>query len=339
MGTTLNQSKQNFRCIGLVNELNLEKEDCEIKVKDKNGNDAGTKDGERIKGSVAVRMKNGVKTFNVFVNSLTTKGEENKQWKNALAMLDLNPEIGGDSDKEASLVSVSGRVDENSYLGQDGNVKTILRWSASRISTSRVDPEDEHGCTLSGNFYIKSVRPETKDDEETGRLLVTLCAVGYGATPILIDTIVNEDLAEAFEDIYEVGQTAPFDIDVVMEHVGGSNTSGKKKFGSGGAVNVNSGYDKETLVIVGGDEPIEEPEDEDDNGNLIDNGWIDPKAMKIALKERDTKLAEIKENGGKEKETTKKKSSLKDRKKVGKPVHPAEEDDDNPFDNDLDDDF
>ena len=336
MGTTLNQSKQNFRCIGLVNELALTREDCEIKVKDKNGNDNGTKDGERIKGKVAVRIGEGIKTFDVFISSLTTKGEENKQWKNAVAMLDLNPEINGDNSKDVSLVSVNGRVDENSYLGQDGNVKTILRWSASRISTSRVKEDEEHGCTLSGTFFIKSIRPETKDDEETGRLLVTLCAVGYNAAPILIETVVNEDLAEDFSDIYEVGQTASFDIDVVTEHVG-AKVSAKKKFGSGGAVNVNSGYDKETLVIVGGDEPIEEP-DADEKEDGVDNGWIDPKAMKMALKERDTKLAELKENGNKSTSNSSntKKSSLKEKKKLGKAVHPAEEDDDNPFDDDDD---
>lgn len=343
MGTTLNQSKQNFRAIGLVNELNLIREDCDIKIKDANGNDAGTKKGERIRGRIAISLDNGVKTFEVFVSSLTNKGEENKQWKNAEAMLNLNPEIDGDRSREPSLVVVDGRVVQNDYVGSDNMVHSGLRWNASRISTSRVSEDDIKACTLSGDFYIKSIKEETKDDEETGRLLVTLIGVGYGASPIIVDTIVEEDLAEAFNDMYEVGQTANFDIDVVMEHIG-AKVSAKKKFGSGGAVAVNSGYDREALVIVGGDEPIEEPEDEDDDGNLIDNGWIDPKAMKIALKERETMLANLKENNGNENKITniKKATTLKEKKKavIGnkKKIEDTEpfEDDDNPFDDDDD---
>lgn len=320
----LNQSKQNFRCVGIVNEIDMTREDCKIKTQNEEV------DGERIKGNIAIRMANGIKTFNVFVNSITSKGDESKQWKNALAMLELNPEIGGTG--EASVVSVSGRVDENSYLGQDNNVHTALRWSATRVST-RVNEEDAHACTLSGNFFIKNIRPEVKDDEETGRLLVTLCGVNYNAEPILIETIVKEDLAEDFADIYEAGQTANFDIDVVMEHIGEKNT-GRKKFGSGGSVNVNSGYDKETLVIVGGDEPIEEPDDPE-----IDNGWIDPKVMKAALKERDVKLQEIKNGDNKSKSTkASAKTTLKDKKlgrKTPTKVEPEDENED-PFDEDDD---
>lgn len=337
MGTTLNQSKQTFRAIGLVNELNLEREDCEIKVKDKDGNES-TIDGERIRGKVAVNINGGIKVFNVFVNSKTSKGEDSKQWKNAEKMLELNPEIGGDSNKEPSLVSVTGRVEENTYPTDDG-VKTTLRWSANRISTSRVSDEDEHGCTLSGVFYIKAIRAEEKNEEETGRLLVTLCAVGYGASPIVIETIVQEDLAEAFNDMYDVGQTAQFDIDVVNEHVG-KKTTGKKAFGDSGKIK-STGFDREILVIVGGDEPIEEPDEEDEDGNIVDNGWIDPKAMKMALKERDIKIEEIKKNGKTTTTKSAKTTSIKEKKRMGakkiaSPIPDDEDDGTDPFDDDED---
>lgn len=347
MGTTLNQSKQNFRCIGLVNELNLTREDCEIKVKDKNGNDDGTRNGERIRGKVSIRLENNfIKTFDVFFNSLNSRGEENKQWKNAEAMLELNPEIDGDREREPSLVVVDGRVAQNDYKGTDNLIHSNLRWNVSRISTSRITEDDTKACTLSGNFFIKNIREETKDDENTGRLLVTLIGVDYGASPIIVETVVEEDLADDFSDLYEVGQTANFDIDVTAEHIG-EKITGKKKFGTGGAIAVNNGYDKETLVIVGGDEPIEEPEDEDEDGNIIDNGWIDPKAMKIALKERENKLEELKESDNTSKTEKASLSSLKKAKSANKTTTKKkieiedfddDEDDDSPFDlDDLDD--
>lgn len=333
MATTLNQSKQNFRAIGFVNETNLVQESCEIKMED-----GSTEQGERIRGKVSVRMGNNVKTFDVFCNSITTKGEESKQWKNALSWLELNPEIGGNPDISPSVVSVNGRVTENRYFNENTkDVSVALRWTASRISTSRVTEEDEQGCTLSGNFYINSIKPETKDDEETGRLLVGLCGVQYGASPFVVDAIVEEDLAETFTDMYEVGQTASFDIDVVFEHIG-AKTGGKKAFGGGGKIK-STGYDKEILVIVGGDAPIEASEEEDDDGNIIDNGYIDPKAMKTALKERANAIAEIKSNGGTTNKTASKTSNLKEKKRsLGKKVTPPveDEDDDDPFDEDDD---
>ena len=41
----------------------------------------------------------------------------------------------------------------------------------------------------------------------------------------------------------------------------------------------------------------EEPEDEDEDGNIINNGWLNPKSIKKGLRERETKLAELKANG------------------------------------------
>lgn len=353
MDTTLNQSKQSFLSIGLVNEFDLIHESCEIKVKDASGNDDGTREGERIRGKIGVRINNSVKTFDVFCSSLTSKGEESKQWKNALSWLELVPEINstitknfGSEEKisiagdreNASLVSVSGRVSENRYYNSNTNdVSVTLRWNATRISTSRVTEDDEHGCTLSGNFFIKSISPEIVGDNETGRLKVCLVSVGYGASLILIDAIVDENLAEDFQDIYEVGQTASFDLDVVFEHVGAKKET-KKAFGKSGSIK-SSGYDREMLIITGGDEPIEEPDTEDEDGNVIDNGYLNPKTMKKAFAERDKALAEIKENGGNSNSNTTRSrgNSLKEKKKLGtkKNTHPIEDDD--PFDDDDDD--
>ena len=355
MNSTLNQSKQSFLAIGLVNEFDLTHESCEIKIKDKNGEDAGTKDTERIRGKISIRFNNCVKVFDVFCTRLTNKGEESKQWKNAESWLELTPEINssittnfgkeeknivsGDNDN-ASLVSVSGRLMENRYYNTNTKAAAVnLRWNATRVSTSKVTTDATQGCTLSGNFYIKSIAPETNNDEETGRLKVCLVAVDYGANPILIDAIVAEDLADAFEDIYEVGQTASFDMDVIFEHVG-ATVSKEKAFGKSGTIK-STGYDKELLVITGGDEPIEESEEEDDEGNPVDNGYINPKAMKMALKERETMLTEITQNGGNANKVKSGTSSgLKAKKKLGNKkttTHPLD-DDENPFD-DEDDDF
>lgn len=338
MNSVLNQSKQSFRAIGLVNELNLIREDCEIKVKDKNGENKIV-DGERIRGKIGIRLNNGVKTFDVFCSSITSKGTESKQWKNALSMLELNPEIDGDSTRSPSLVSVNGRISENSYFNENINeVTTVLRWNATRVSTSKVNADDEHGCTLSGNFFINNIKNETKDDNETGRLIVQLCAVGYDASPIVIEAIVDEDMADDFLEVYEVGNTANFDIDVCVEHVGSIKATGKKAFGKSGSVDTTSGYNREYLCIVGGDEAIEEPDEtEDDDGNvvLVDNGWINPKAMKTALKEREKSIAELRSNHNTT--TRSSHSSLAQKKQSREKAKASASVEEDPFDFDDDD--
>lgn len=362
MNTTLNQSNQTFNGIGFVNEFDLVYEPCEIRVKDNNGD--STKQGERIRGKVSLRINNGIKTFDVFCNNLTTKGVESRQWKNALSWLELTPEINstiinkfyseedkrynttitGDRDN-ASIVSVAGRITENRYFNtitKDASVN--LRWNVSRISSSKITEEDKHGCTLSGNFFIKSITPETNNDEETGRLKVTLVAVGYDASPILMDTIVDEELAESFQEIYEVGQTASFDMDVIFEHIGAKTTT-QKAFGKAGSIKA-SGYDREIMMITGGDEPIEESEFEDDDGNPIDNGYINPKVMKKALQERENILIEIKNNGENSNSNSKlsgnsfksKKEKATTKKSNKTPPVVKDENDDSPFDDDFDDD-
>ena len=100
-------------------------------------------------------------------------------------------------------------------------------------------------------------------------------------------------------------------------------------------INTNLSYDRQYLALVGGLDPIEEPdEEEDEDGNIVtrDNGYIDPKTMKIALKERDTAIKETEEQ-----ETTTKKTTTADRKKaqknkgIGKASPIPDDDEDDPF--------
>lgn len=318
MDTILNQSSQRFKAIGLVNEVNVTHEPCKIKVKDKDGNDAGTMDGERIYGRINLAFGGGTHNFDFFFNSLTSKGEDSKQWKTALAIEELNPATGGDSSLPYSVVAINGRVGENRYYDtKSGKGRAVIRWNASGVSTSKVTDEDEFGCSLNGNFYIKSIANEVKDDNETGRLKVELVGVSYGADPFIIDAIVDEDLADDFVDIYSVGDTAPFSIDVVFDRP----VTPKKTntFGKASKIDTNNSYSNSVYMIVGGDEPIEEPEEvEDEDGNAVtkDNGYISPKAMKMALKERQTKLDNLTEDSTTKTKRTKTNNSVSDRKKT-----------------------
>lgn len=339
MKSILNRTKNYFRCIGTVNEMNLKREDTEIMLKDEKGNDDHKESCERIYGTFTVRTDNGIITFNTYFTSLNQNPNkdgkhESKQWQMAEKMMDWIPEINGNGEA-ATLVNVEGRLDVNDYVGNDGEVKTGTRFTVSKAST-KVNPDDPKGCSWSGNMFIKSIRHETRgtDGEETGRLIVDLYGANSKGECLPFKAIVEKDLAEDFEEIYSVNETVPMDIDVIARHVGETNNTSKKKaFGRGGSVAVNSGFDVTEMVIVGADEAIEEPEEEDGDGNVIENGYIDPDAMKAAIKERNKKLEEMKANGGTS-TVTKKSGSIKEaKKKMGASGKRVEE---NPFDDEDD---
>lgn len=319
--SVLQKTSNWFRCVGTVSELNLKREDCDIKQKDANGQDAGTAKGERIMGSVAVKTDNGIHTFNVYAQSLTSKGEESKQWKMYCDMLDWNPQIGGDSSIEPTLVNIEGAVSVNDYVTQQGEVKSGLRWRVGRANT-KASPDEPKGTTLKVTTIIQSIKPEIRQEEETGRLIVTLYGAEANGTCFPITAIVDEDMADAFTDCYEVGMTVPFELELVSRHVGNETTGAAKKFGRAGKVAVNNGFDVQELMLVGGDDEIEEPDElttEDENGNEIEvkTQWINPVAMKKAIKARAQMLEELKNNPP-EKKGNKGNSSLQAKKQAAK---------------------
>lgn len=339
MKNVLNRTKNYFRCIGTVNEMNLKREDTEIMLKDSKGNDDHKESCERIYGTFTVRTDSGILTFNTYFSSLTQNPNkdgkhDSKQWAMAEKMMDWNPEINGNGEP-ATLVNVEGRLDVNDYVGADGEVKTATRFTVSKAST-KVNADDPKGCSWSGVMFIKNIRPETKgtDGEETGRLIVDLYGANGKGECLPFKAIVEKDLAEDFEDAYSVNETVPMDIDIVSRHVGeGTNTVKKKAFGRGGSVAVNSGFDVTEMIIVGADEAIEESDEEDEDGNPIDNGYIDPNVIKAAIKERAKKLEELKANGNTTSSVKKNESIKEAKKKMGNSSKHIE---DNPFDDEED---
>lgn len=296
--STLQKSSQYFRCVGILSEMNLKREDAEIKLK-KDGQPNGTMDGERIFGSVAVKTDNGIHTFRVFAQSHKSNGEENKRWKMYCAMLDWNPQINGNGG-EPTLVNLEGTVGINDYVGQDGEIRSSLQWNVSTANT-KATAEEPKGTTLKATLFISAIKPEMRQEEETGRLLVSMYGADNNGACFPVNAIVGEDMADDFADCYETGMTVPFELELSVRHVGGEKQGATKKFGRAASVAVNNGFDVQELIIVGGDDEIEEPDElttEDENGNEVEvkTAWINPAAMKKAIKARAQMLEEKKKN-------------------------------------------
>lgn len=330
--STLKKTKNYFRCVGACYEKSLTRENRPIEIKDAEGNSKGTVNGERIFGKVSVRCDDGIHEFRAYFQSHNPRPDkngnhENNQWKMAESMMDWNPEIGG-TDSPATLVNIEGILEVNDYVGQDNTVKTAVQRTIRKAST-KVSADEAKLCSWSGVGFIKSIRSEVFNEEETGRLIVEVLGVNGKSEVFPIKAFVEKDMADDFENAFSEKQTIPMDMDIVVRHVG--KKSVKKTFGRNSSVSVNEGFDVTEYIIVGADEPIEEP-DEDDEGNIIDNGWLNPEAIKKALNERKKKLEELLANGAvtTRKSTSSVSSNNTFKKTVAKAVE-AFDDEEDPF--------
>lgn len=323
MKNELNRSRQYYRSVGTLYELALKLEDCDCKYNDENGNQQVVK-GERVRGDVALKTTRGIHKFNVYFQSIDWSGEASRNWKMATSMLEWNPEINGNGE-EPTRVAVEGQVGVNDYV-KDGTVYTNLRWRVSK-ATTKVGDDEPTGTSLDAVCYVHKIDHEIVNEEETGRLKVSLMGADNKGACFPIDVIVEEDLADAVEENIEVGTTLPVTLNRTMRHIGGDKKKGgKRMIGGSGDVNVNTGFDIEELILVGADEVIEEPEEtEDEDGNPIEDksGYINPATMKKAIKVRAAMLDELKANpperkGKSESFEDKKKKAAGKSKTVGK---------------------
>lgn len=349
MESILKKTSNWYRCVGHVYEKALTKEDCKVKIY-KDGKPTGDEvDAECIKGSVAVKTDNGIVTFNVYFASMNMQGEPSKDWAMAQAMMDKwNPIVNGNGD-EPTLVNIEGSVEPNDYKNPTTNKLVYnLRYRIRRANT-RVNPDDAQGMSIRATCYINKIIHEVRNEEETGRLLVELLAANNKGECFPIPTIVEEDLADTFESVYEPEQTVNFDIDVFVKHIGGQK-SDKRAFGKKSAVSVNSGFDVTELIIVGADDPIEEPDElttvNEETGEEVEvpTNWINPVTMKKAIKMRRQKLDEMEKNGSTYKKSGEsfadkkaKKASQMKTNTMPKPKEPYH--DEAPFDTDEEEDF
>ena len=325
----LKKTKNYFRCVGSVYELKLTREDCSIKIKDADGNDDGVIDGERIRGSVAVKCDDGIHEFSVYFQSHNQRpnnsgSHDNNRWAMAEAMFDLNPMINGNGNPP-TVVGVEGTVDINDYVNQSGNVSSGLRYNISSINT-KVEEEEPHVFAWNGILFVKAINDEMISEKETGRKVVDFIAVNGKSEVVPIKAFVEADIVEDFEDAVDIGETRNFNIEIIARHVGGATQTQKKKaFGRDTRVSTNKGFDVTEWIIVGCDDIIEAVEDEE--GNFIDNGYLNPKAISKGLKERAKKLESLKEAGP----ATKGSNSFADKKSKAKKEAFT---DSNPFDDD-----
>ena len=352
----LNKSKNFYRCVGTVYELGLKKEDCEVKLY-ADGKPTGEKvKAECIKGKFGVRTDGGIVTFMIYFASKGLDGKESRQWKMATDMMELNPEVGGNSNAP-SVVVVEGRLENNMFMSRDGKeVKEAPQFRVSKVSTTAYKEGMEYGITVNMSGCMTKNVPETKmvdgEAEETGRGVMTVYMANGKGEVFPVTVIVPEDLVDDVNDAVEAGCTIDATLDVNTITFGGV----AKKHGIGRAGKIDtSNVSTRTEFVLAGMDIVDEPDEKyivDENGKQtpIKTLWMDSSVVKKAIKMYQVKKDEFAKNGGNKATKSNSTSNLKDKKaeykskRVGKKATNDFDDfdDDTPWGNDeagLEDEF
>ena len=258
-------------------------------------------------------QKIGVNTMPVYkdkVDKETKKIVENDRFKAMQKVMTY--EVG-------TRVKINGTISIGSpYMGKNGIIEPVSVNMFSMSSTGVGDDDYAEG-KVSG--FIKSIKPETRgeDEDETGRLLVELWMYNdYDDSVAPFTLVVDEELAEDFENTYSDGDNAVVNFDIITRQVGGKKS--KSAFGKRES-KIVGGFSVTEYSIFGGEAPMDDESeyyiDEDDFKKLF-------KAHKQKCEE--AKNAKANENAPKKGLGSARKS------KVAEVEESDEFDDENPFD-------
>lgn len=304
MESSLNKSKNFYRCIGTVYEKAFKREDCKVRIYE-NGSPTGEEvNAECIKGKFTVRANNSLYTFPVYFASKALDGKDSSQWEMALSMLNWNAEVNGNGEAP-TLVQVEGRIEDRPFVTRDKkSVKSSVNFRVSKASTS-VKADAAHGMTVLLTGYVQNIAPETKtvdgEVEETGRGLLNIFVANSKGQVFPVPVIVPEEYVDDVNDMVEKTNTVDLELDVNV--ITSGNVEKKKKaIGGHGKVDTNTAYSRTELVMAGLD-IVEEPDEltvEDEDGNEVEvkTNWMNPVAVKKAIKAYQMRMDELLKSGG-----------------------------------------
>lgn len=197
----LKEGENKVEIVGVLVEKNLEPTSYK--------NDKG-ETIEGIKGSISVRTSESeVHQIQLQSNKLTKAGAENKMFLGyqtiqneyvTVADAANNPELKPD------MIRVNGSLNTNEYYGQDGQLKQYQQVKGKFVNrlTDKDDPTPR--ATFEVEVFVDAVRPEIKNDEETGRVKLSAWIPTYNSIVPYNFSVVAEG-ADFFTDTVEKAST------------------------------------------------------------------------------------------------------------------------------------
>jgi hypothetical protein len=256
-------------------------------------NEWKSKQGLNIELDIEV-AENEVHTITGMTKYKKNDGSDNAIAKGYQTIIDEYLSIAKHGRDNADKVRVTqGRIGVNEYYGQDGMLRSFPQLSTNFVNRLNAGDDFNPRAEFEVEVFVKSVVPEIKNDDETGRVKVNAIIPVFGGKVIPFEFTVGEEGAEFVSDNYEVGCTTKVFGDIVnFKEV--TETEVAVAFGKP-QKKVTTKTIREYLITSGSD-PYEEE---------------DVKSYKVpdiqqAMVERETYLAELKNKDNSNKQEEKK---------------------------------
>ena len=215
-----------------------------------------------VKGAIQFGdHKAQTRNFEKFVMEYSIKEDgshkENKAYPKVVEWVEKAKSIAKTTYDEATEVSIQGAFATNDYVNKEDKLVEGLKIEAAFFN----DLDGDYKGTADIEGYIQTITPETKgeDQTETGRLRVTILTNDFFGNIIPVkNIIVPAELKDAFEDAYEVGQTAKVFVDFVL-HEGEAKP---KKSGGIGVQRTTDGASYVEMILTGADPAVDEDEED-----------------------------------------------------------------------------
>lgn len=169
--------------------------------------------------------------------------------------------------KSATKVWIIGALQE--YIRKDEKGEAISSTTIRGLSAGIKTESDKHPFTQKAEFevemYIEGKRPEMKDGEETGRIVLTGLIPEYDDSVSRIEFVTElGDATDYIEENYNVGQTVKVYGDVINTYVRVEKEGGGHTFGRTLEPQYETTFTSERQIFGGTATPL----DEDDENAL-----------------------------------------------------------------------
>lgn len=192
-----------------------------------------------------------------------------------------------DTAKEsATKVWIIGALQE--YLRKDEKGEVISMTTIKGLTAGIKTATDKHPFSQKAEFeiemYIEGKRPEMKDGEETGRLVLTGLVPEYDDSVSRIDFVTEPgDATDYIEENYNIGQTVKVYGDVINTYVRVEKEAGGHTFGRTLEPQYETTFTSERQIFGGTATPLDE---DDENG-------LKKAEIKAALAKRQQKIDDM----------------------------------------------
>ena len=243
------------------------------------------KQEEVIRGSLVVALDNVrscraqfyVSRFNTLKPGETTR-QESKAYGRLVELLPGNTisisslmkdqaAMTFDVAKEsATKVWIIGALQE--YIRKDEKGEVISSTTIKGLSAGIKTESDKHPFTQKAEFevemYIEGKRPEMKDGEETGRIVLTGLIPEYDDSVSRIEFVTElGDATDYIEENYNVGQTVKVYGDVINTYVRVEKEGGGHTFGRTLEPQYETTFTSERQIFGGTATPLDEDDEND----------------------------------------------------------------------------